>query len=474
MRRDLASAYVATAARLGSWVIVLGLVYRTLGAEAMGLLALVRGTLAILNYSALGLAPALVHLLAQEKERPVPALPVAETVPGTVLSYAARLPPAKPVPTRLQVVYYSGLLLVTILCGLSCLLLWLYAGSIDRWLKVPTVWTNDAPDLVAWFGAGVLLRLISDAPGAVLQTSGRIATDNLLLASAEFVWVALTVWVVISTPAYVYSYILSDVGVAFFGSGLFLLAGRMLFAEAHARLFFVPVNPDVRAMRQMLGFGLAVALAQVADYLYAPVDYILINRLIDPATVAVYAPAIQIDAGLFVLVSGLAAVLFPKGALAHAAGDLAALRRYYIRGTLASLAILIPASVIVYFTSPWIFRLWFGDEMKATQAILWLMLLNVCIGGSAMVGRSILLAMGKVKLFTASVLIAGVLNVILSYTFVRYLNWGLYGIILGTVVAVVLRCALWMPWYVLRSIRTNDPTLPPIHPSGTQPTEVGY
>jgi Na+-driven multidrug efflux pump len=58
--------------------------------------------------------------------------------------------------------------------------------------------------------------------------------------------------------------------------------------------------------------------------------------------------------------------------------------------------------------------------------------------------------MGKVKPFTASVLAAGAANVLFSYVFVRFFGWGLRGIVLGTIIAVVARSAIWTPWYVLR------------------------
>ncbi len=57
--------------------------------------------------------------------------------------------------------------------------------------------------------------------------------------------------------------------------------------------------------------------------------------------------------------------------------------------------------------------------------------------------------------FTISVLVAGVVNVVLSYIFVRHLNLGLRGIVLGTIVVVVARAGVWMPWYVLRTLRAE-------------------
>jgi Na+-driven multidrug efflux pump len=102
-----------------------------------------------------------------------------------------------------------------------------------------------------------------------------------------------------------------------------------------------------------------------------------------------------------------------------------------------------------------IFRLWLGDHwaIPDSRAILPLILIHTVIGGSSAVGRSILLGMGKVKPYAVAAIVAGVVNVVLSYCFVKYLRLGLNGIVLGTIVAVVGRCVLWQPWYVMRSLR---------------------
>jgi O-antigen/teichoic acid export membrane protein len=210
---------------------------------------------------------------------------------------------------------------------------------------------------------------------------------------------------------------------------------------------------DGATLKRLLSFGSLVLFAQLADYLYAPTDYILINRLLGWEHVATYTPAMQIDAGLLLLVTGLSSVILPKTALAHTAGETERVRRYYLYGTVFSAALLVFAAVVVFIASPLIFRLWLGEPMRPTQLILPLVLIHTVVGGSSAVGRSILLGMGKVRAFAISVLIAGVSNVLLSYIFVRYMGLGLKGIVLGTIVAVVVRCALWMPWYVLRSLR---------------------
>jgi O-antigen/teichoic acid export membrane protein len=297
----------------------------------------------------------------------------------------------------------------------------------------------------------MLARLLSDASGAVLQSSGAIALDNLLLAAAEALWLALcAAWV---TEDY---NDLPRVAFAFFVSSALLLIARFIAANGVARILNLKMRIDWRLGGQLLAVGVLVTLAQAADFLYAPTDYLLINQLLGPNVIGVYAPAVQIDAGLLLLVSGIATVLLPHSAVAHAADDVAALRRYYLRGTLASLALLAAASALIWLAADLIFKLWLGDSMPATRAILPLVLIHTLVGGSSAVGRSVLLGMGKVKPFTIAVLIAGVSNVILSYIFVRHLHLGLNGIIYGTIVVVIARCAIWMPWYVLRTLRRGS------------------
>src|SRR4051812_44137284 len=64
LRRDLVSAYAAAGAKAASWAAVSAVVYRA-DATAFALLALVRATVGLLNYTSLGLAPGMVRLLTR-------------------------------------------------------------------------------------------------------------------------------------------------------------------------------------------------------------------------------------------------------------------------------------------------------------------------------------------------------------------------------------------------------------------------
>jgi O-antigen/teichoic acid export membrane protein len=550
LRRDIASAYLVTAARVGAWAVVTALVYRRLGADAFAMLALIRSTVGLLAYTSLGLAPSMVRALAAagagkggvEREhspggqgRPAskdrrstncppaadsierPRAPSAcgfavvalqrfglpnrkrtgdtylragpenretEKIPESPARNASALPPcpcpdtpaagfAAPLPEAPNLppilsyatpsgalparepwepVYASGEALAMLSAVVGALLCAAYALNTDRLHSVPGPLVKPVIGMALFFGFGLLLRLLSEAPASLLQVRGKIALDNLLLAGAEVVWVAGTLISLLSTGME-----LLGVGLAFLAGNTFLLFGRWTIARLITGYVSGPRNgANWRDMRRLLAFGVGVAIAQAADFLYAPTDYILINCLIGTATVAVYAPAVQIDGGLLLIVTGLATALLPHSALAHAAGNRRAVRRYYVCGTLASIGLLIPAAGLVWLAAPRLLTLWLGHPMPQTLAILPIVLLNTVVGGSSAVGRSVLLAMGKVRAFSISVVLAGVVNVVLSVVFVRFFNLGLVGIILGTIVAVVGRCAIWMPWYVLWSLKKAE------------------
>src|SRR4051794_2229462 len=91
MRRDIVSAYGVTVARIASWVIVSSFVYRFIGRDEFAVVALVRGTLGVLNYVTLGLAPAVINAIANAKAEPARQISGS----GGVLDYASARPPAE-------------------------------------------------------------------------------------------------------------------------------------------------------------------------------------------------------------------------------------------------------------------------------------------------------------------------------------------------------------------------------------------
>lgn len=439
MSLDIASAYLLTGTRVAAWIIVSAIVFRAMGEESFGIFALGRSTVGLLAYSALGLGPAMMRRLAE-------AISARRHASNTV-SHGGVIDYELTSPTALDIIHASGALLALILGFIGTALAIAYSLNYNLLHVIPSPFVHQTKWFILSMGLGVVLRVMSDVSGAVLQTNGRIALDNLLQTAAEAFWTIIClIWILGRGGD------LSTVGYCFLLSSLALLLIRV--QQTHRIAPWPQIShADSGEMFHLLAFGVMVMFSQSAEFLYAPVDYIIINRLIAPDIVAHYAPALQIDGALLLLVTAVGAVLLPKAALAHTSGNLALVRKYYIRGTLITAGLLLAAALTTIALAKWIFIAWLGDEMTSTRIILPAVLLHTTMGGSSAVGRSILLGMGKVNPFTTAVLIAGVMNMVLAIIFVHYFGWGLWGIVIATNIVVFCRTILWQPWYVLRQLR---------------------
>jgi O-antigen/teichoic acid export membrane protein len=456
---DLFWAYAAAGAKVLSWVIVTALVFRRLGAFEFAMLALARATVGLLTYAGVGLTPALIHRMSKASAEAAPPVRLRGSrpeppsdKPAPVLSYAASGTRVAEQRWTTHVPYTNGLVIVGFGACVGLIALWIYYTFFIRIHRIDAapVLAESVRNMVFYLGMGTLLRLISDVPGAVLQSTGWIWVDYAILTLGEVTWVAM---VYFDLSGNLDPNSIANVGYTYIWSAVAVFALRWLFGGLRQNLLL----PDPKLINRdeliaLLSFGVSVLLSQVAEFLYYPTALILIQQLLGPDDVAHYTPAVQIDSGLLLIISGLGMVILPRAAGAHSRADTPALSRYYFRGTAASFMMLLVVASLVWAVSPALFRLWLGNDMPATRAILPLVLVSTVIGGSAAVGRSILLGMGRVKAYTASALTAGVMNVLLSYAFVRHLGLGLKGIVLGTTVVVVARCAIWMPWYVFLSV----------------------
>ena len=183
-RRDIASAYLASGARIASWVVISALVYRYEGPFDFGLLAVVRGTIGILNYTSLGLAPAMIRFLAGAG---TPGATGNRVIPiSDRLEYAT--------PSREQIVFSNGVAVALVAACIGLAITLFYSSIFDKITRVPDRLVGDGASLVFLFGMGAVLRLLSDAAGALLQTRGRISLDNQILALTELVWV-IGIWI---------------------------------------------------------------------------------------------------------------------------------------------------------------------------------------------------------------------------------------------------------------------------------------
>jgi len=390
-----------------------------MGPEAFGLIAVIRGVAGFAQYAALGLAPgmlgALAHARTLEARRQVCTDSVAAATLGLII---------------------------------GALMSFLYGRHAGALHQVPFPIYSQAGVLALYFGLATSVRMFSEVPAAVLQSRGKLWIDQLMQIASDVAWTVLVFFTPWSGDG-----ALGQVAVTAAVTSFLLAAARFLVASRIEGPSILEIhNASIDRCVTLLVFGGYIVLAQVADFLYAPTSRLIIDWNLGPQMVAAYEPCLQLDAALLVLSSAVAIVLLPRAASAAALRDARLLTRYYLWGTLATLAILsCAAMVVVIFARP-LLILWLGRDLPVTLDILPLVMIHTVIGGASGVGRSMLIALGKVRSLALSAIVGGLCNVLLAILFVGVLELGIHGVVYATILSVGARCVFWMPWKVLRTI----------------------
>jgi O-antigen/teichoic acid export membrane protein len=456
LKWDLLTSYALTAARVGSNVAIFAILFRYTNERYAATYAVVRSMFMLLTYIFGGFNPALQRVLAvpfaQEVDTDAPKLA------SNPLSYSTRHERVRLIQDEAHIAYAHANAVASLLVLFLAIPVVFYGENFSYFHENPLTRQWHADKFAAWFGLGLLFRLWSEPSGAVLQQRNRLALDNMIQAFAELTWVGACLAIALAHPHGThYGGVFAAMGGAFFlVSSCTLIVRRLCAALALGWNAEPWLDFRWAVARSTFAAALLVSAGQFADFLYAPANILLINSLIDPALVAQYAPALQVDAGLLLLVSAVSAVMLPRAMSAWARGERESLRRAYIQSTLACLFVLATAALVVGVLIEPILKLWLGTVPAQTPTITRLVLIHTVIGGTAGIGRSVLLGMGRFKAYTLSALLGGVANVALALLFVLVLDLGLRGIVLATVIAVTVRCAIWMPIYILRSLRVES------------------
>ena len=442
MKKELATAYAASFARVASWAVVAGLVYRHDGKIAFGAFSYQRAAITLMMVSGLGLAPALIILLPK--------------IRAAAKKDADGLTEDRLFGTAGQLAFAASCFLVIV--GLY----------LSRFFPKTQFWVLFSSSFSAFLIA-TGLRLISDVCGSWLQINGRLSRDYLLQAGSDLgwatavlinakLWPEMAAGTTLPFAATAYVGANAALGLARYGTAIIDLTrqGRLSMCVPLVRDNRRRLRSTLDASTLLLGTGGILLLAQIADLLYAPANQAIIKHYLSADALATYAPLLHIDAALLLGIGGLSNLLLPKSAIAHGAGDRATVRRYYELGTIVSVVFLAIGATLAWLFATPLFKAWFGNPLTATQAILPLVMIHTVIGGSASIGRSILFGIGQIKAYTIAAILGGVANVVLAILLVTQTKLGLKGIVLATIVTVTIRCAIWMPWYVLRALREGE------------------
>ncbi|NLN76474.1 MAG: oligosaccharide flippase family protein [Armatimonadetes bacterium] len=246
--------------------------------------------------------------------------------------------------------------------------------------------------------------------------------------------------------------------------GLGYVAGSTVVVFA-TWLVFIKLTPHLRPKLgvfdkvkffEMIRMGGWVTVNQVGSMLYLSVDAIVINRLMNPASVGKYGTIL----GLFVMLrtmSGLmSGMMMPITISYYARNDWAGLIRNSAKAVkFMSLGMSVPIGLACGFIVPFIVW-WLGPEFTSLRLVAWLLLAPQVWNSSMEPLFAINNAANKVAIPGVVAVLGGLIKLSLAIVLVKYTSLGLVGVALANLIAFGLKNIVFTPIYAAHILKSSS------------------
>jgi len=193
-------------------------------------------------------------------------------------------------------------------------------------------------------------------------------------------------------------------------------------------------NVRLARLREVTGFSAFILLIDLANKLNYSTDAIVIGAFIGTAPIAIWAVAQRLIDAIQVITGQLNGAMFPIIVDTATQGQIERLRRLFVQGTRASLAMVVPiATGLVLLAEPLVMA-WVGPDFAGSIPIIYILAAVVVIRVGNSTATTLLKGSGQHRLLAISNLIIALTNIAISVALVRSL--GLIGVALGTLIAI--------------------------------------
>ena len=207
----------------------------------------------------------------------------------------------------------------------------------------------------------------------------------------------------------------AEVWVAILANILGVATGLIISLIYLKPYLFSKVRGTALYVKKSIGYGWKANLSNILAFLNYRVDMFLVNAFLNPTSVGLYSISVSIAEKLWMLSQSVSVVLLPR--LSELKDDEDIRRKITPLISRWVLLVTILISVVLAVISPWIIKIFFGEEFNESAVALQIILPGIVVGSMSRVIANDIAARGKpeinmyVSLFTVAVNI--VCNIIL-------------------------------------------------------------
>jgi O-antigen/teichoic acid export membrane protein len=210
---------------------------------------------------------------------------------------------------------------------------------------------------------------------------------------------------------------------------------------------------DRTEAQQAMRFCLVFALSSLGSLLFDATDSIVVSKMpeLGLSQVAAYDFGARWYRQITPLLLAFGTALGPYFVARAARNEMADFHRTFIAGTrYCILLAFIPVFALALAARPFI-HYWVGEGYLARSVpVMWIQLGSVIMMIPGMFAYHVMLAVVRYRYYMVASIASGVINLVLSISFVRFFGLGLNGVALGTLVPLTLVSGFYMPFLACR------------------------
>lgn len=345
------------------------------------------------------------------------------------------------------------------LVGLGALALWVMVTAVSFFVPWQTVFNTQAISestlqltvqvavffVVLNFWIGLISALLGSVQKTSMTALGQLISNVLAL---------LSVFVLAKTTDSTITYLALAYGLSLVTANIVL---SFWFYKQHSDLRPTP-SLDKKHIRPLLSLGLKFFIIQLAVLVIFTTDKMLITQLFGPQYVTQYDVVFKLFSVITFAHTLISAPLWSAYTDAYRRGDMLWIKHMLRKQLIIFIGVSI-STIVLGFFSRQIISLWIGHEINIPNSLILTIGIFAVVSTWNNIFAMFVNGIGDIKLQLYTAVAAMFLNIPLSLFFVKYLAFGLSGIVMGTIVSLLL-ASIILPIQVYRIMRLGTKAIP--------------
>lgn len=326
----------------------------------------------------------------------------------------------------------SSSLLVNIFISLLFILfLFVFSGSLSRWLNTG----NELEQMLKWFIPGMISLIFFSHFVAVAQSHLDFKSIFAGYFARQFLFfIIILIHAIFKIP-------FSLIHLVMYQS-ISILVGTVILYYLSKKHLLYKFNPSVEWIKKLLGFGGYIFGIGITSNIFSNLDQLMIAKFTSSKSmVANYNAATRISGLIDIPSYSAAEILLPKVSQVDLSEGPYQVKYMYERMVGVLLSFTTPVALFIFLFPSLVISIIAGSQYADSSFILQMYMLSGIIRPIQNQAANILLYIGKARLCFILNVIFLVINFGLNY--LCFIEFGVYGAAIGNVIGCVLGTIVW-------------------------------